>query len=326
MRGKKIIITGGAGFIGSHIAEELVKQGADVVVIDNEFNGFKSNLDDAYRHIDKGSLQYIKADICDERLNNIFKKHSPIDFVFHEAAVASVPKSIKNPFISFKNNIMGTLNVLWCSKENKIGRVLFASSSSVYGDDKTLPKQEEKTGKTLSPYALTKHTCEEMMRLFYELYGLETVSLRYFNVFGPRQSPNSPYAAVIPKFIKKMLKGQRPGIFGDGKQSRDFTFVKNVVDGNLLFAKLPTEKVCGKVFNISCGGSISVNDLVKELNKLMGKSIKPEYLPERKGDIRDSCADISKAKNFGFKPNVSFSEGLRITLEYYKKSDLNIRN
>lgn len=318
MRGKKVIITGGAGFIGSYIAEELVKQGADVVVIDNEFSGFKSNLDNVYKHTDKGSLEYIKADICDKRLNLIFKRHSPIDIVFHEAAVVSVPMSVKEPYRSFKNNVMGTLNVLLCAKENKVGRVIFASSSSVYGDDKTFPKKEEKTDKTLSPYALTKKTCEEMMRQFYELYNLKTVSLRYFNVFGPRQNPNGPYAAVIPIFISRMLKGERPQIFGDGKQSRDFTFVKNVVDGNLLFAKLPAEKVCGKVFNLSCGGSISVNDLVKELNKLMGKNIKPEYFPIRKGDIMDSCADISKARKLGFKPKVSFSEGLKITLDYYR--------
>ena len=224
MRGKKVIITGGAGFIGSYIAEELVKQGADVVVIDNEFSGFKSNLDNVYKHTDKGSLEYIKADICDKRLNLIFKRHSPIDIVFHEAAVVSVPMSVKEPYRSFKNNVMGTLNVLLCAKENKVGRVIFASSSSVYGDDKTFPKKEEKTDKTLSPYALTKKTCEEMMRQFYELYNLKTVSLRYFNVFGPRQNPNGPYAAVIPIFISRMLKGERPQIFGDGKQSRDFTF------------------------------------------------------------------------------------------------------
>ncbi len=299
----KILVTGGAGFIGSYIAEEFVKQGADVVVIDNEFSGFKSNLDSIYKHTDKGSLKYIKADICDDVLNSIFKEHSPVDLIFHEAAVVSVPMSVKEPYRSFKNNVM----------------VIFFSISSVYGDEKTPLKKGEKIGKTLSPYALTKNTCEEMMRQFYELYGLETVSLRYFNVFGPRQNSNKPYAAVIPIFINRMLKDERPQIFGDGKQSRDFTFVENVVDGNLLFAKLPAEKVCGKVFNLSCGKSIYVNDLVNELNKLMGKNIKPEYLPERKGDVRDSCADISKARKLGFKPKVSFSEGLKITLEYYRK-------
>jgi len=264
------------------------------------------------------NFKYFKKDIRDKELKQLLQELKP-DYVFHQAAVSSVPRSVKDPETTLDNNIMGTLNLLNACRDEGVKRVLFASSSSVYGDNPTLPKIEEKTGKVLSPYALTKQAGENLMRQFYQLYGLETVSLRYFNVFGPRQDPNSQYSAVIPLFIKRMLEGKNPQIFGDGTQSRDFTFIDNVVKGNLLFAELPKEEVAGKVFNLAYGGSISVNSLLKNLNNLLGTSMKPEYLEERPGEIKDSCADITKARGLGFKPEVSFEQGLKQTIEYYKK-------
>jgi nucleoside-diphosphate-sugar epimerase len=312
---KHILITGGAGFIGSHIAEECLRQGANVTIIDNEFNGNPGNL----KSFKTKALTYVKGDIRDAEL--LAKLMKGVDYVFHEAAVASVPRSIDNPYNSLDNNIMGTLNVLLKARDAKVKRVLFASSSSVYGDDTTMPKLEEKTGKTLSPYALSKHTCEELMRQFYELYGLETVTLRYFNVFGEKQDPNSQYSAVIPKFITMMLNGKQPTIFGTGEVSRDFTFVKNVVDANLLFMKLPKAKVCGKVFNIACGGSISLNELVSLLNENLSTNLKPIYSAGKIGEIKDSKANISKAIALGYKPKINFNEGLKRTIKYYKEEE-----
>lgn len=319
MNGKRVVVTGGAGFIGSHLVRELVALGAKVTVIDNEFSGRKDNLSDVLDKID-----YKKIDICDKSIDlakEIMGNSSEqVYCVFHEAAVASVPRSVADPMISFENNVIGMLRVLLACKKLGVRRVLFASSSSVYGDEKTMPKMEKRTGKTLSPYALTKHIGEEMMRQFYELYGLECVCLRYFNVFGPRQNPNGPYAAVIPLFINKMLSGENPVIFGDGKQRRDFTYVKNVVDTNVLFSQLPSEEVSGKTFNIACGGSIELISVVEDLNKILGTQIKPIFLDERKGDIKDSCADITLASSLGFKPSVSFFDGLKDTANYYKGS------
>lgn len=321
MFNKKVLITGGAGFIGSHIATDLIKKGSNVIVVDNEFSGKKKNLEEAKilsMEPGFGNLDYVKLDLRNEYLKDLILETKP-EIVFHQAAITSVPRSIKDPEMTLSNNITGTLKLLLACKDAGVKRVLFASSSSVYGNEPTLPKQEEKTGDPLSPYALSKQTCEHLLKQFYYLHGLETVSLRYFNVFGPKQDPNSPYSAAIPLFIKKIIQNESPTIFGDGTQSRDFTFIQNVIDGNLLFAQAPKEQVCGKVFNLAYGGSISVNSLVEKINQLLGTSIKPIYAPERPGEIKDSCADITKAKSIGFTPPIGFEDGLKHTIEYYKK-------
>lgn len=319
---KKVLITGGAGFIGSHLATELVKQGAYVIVVDNEFSGNKKNLEDAINlniNPETGNLEYIVFDIKNKSLNSLIKEKKP-EIVFHQAAITSVPRSILDPELTLSNNINGTLNLLLACKEAKVRRVLFASSSSVYGDNPNLPKKEESTGNPLSPYAVSKLTCEHLMKNFYNLYGMETVSIRYFNVFGPKQNPNSQYSAVIPVFIKRMMNKEPPIIFGDGEQVRDFTYIQNVVKGNILLAKAEKEKVTGKVFNIAYGGRISINDLVLKLNNILGTNLIPEYSRERKGEIKNSYADISRAREIGFEPSVSFEEGLEKTVEFYKKN------
>ena len=320
---KRALVTGGAGFIGSHLVIELVKQGYTVGVIDNEFNGTESNLQEAYSlsgSENRDRLKYFKSDIKNYRsLKKIMDSLKP-QIVFHQAAVGSVPRSVEDPRTTMENNVNGTLELLLACRENGVQRVLFASSSSVYGDNQTLPKKEENIGTPLSQYALSKVVGDDLMKQFYDLYGLETVTLRYFNIFGPRQDPNSDYSAVIPKFMKSMLSGKAPVIFGDGKQSRDFTYVDNVVAANLLFAQLPKGQVCGKAFNIALGEQIYVNELVGVLNNLLGTSIKPSYVSERKGEIRHSIADISKARDLGFNPKIDFEEGLRRTLEHYRKS------
>ncbi len=238
--------------------------------------------------------------------------------MFHQAAIASVPRSVADPFPTNDANITGTLNLLWESKETGVKRVVFASSSSVYGSDPTLPKNEDLLGLVLSPYALSKKAGEDYLRIFYELYGLETVSLRYFNIFGPRQNPQSQYAAVIPKFVTSMLQGKSPAVYGDGTQSRDFTYVANVVKANML--AMSSSKAAGDVFNIGAGGQVSILEVIKILNKKMGKDIKPKFLPPRKGDPLHSSADISKSqKLLGYHPFVSFEEGMEKVIEYYKK-------
>ncbi len=318
---ERVLVTGGAGFIGCHLVTELVRQGANVIVIDNEFSGKKKNLDEAHELSDDpklGNLEYIKLDIRNEYLKDLILERKP-SYVFHQAAVTSVPRSINDPDTTLSNNINGTLNLLIACKGAGVKRVLFASSSSVYGDDENLPKIEEKTGSPLSPYALSKQTCEHLMRQFYHLHGLETVSLRYFNVFGPKQDPNSQYSAAIPIFIKKMMNRERPIVFGDGEQSRDFTFIKNVVDGNIFFSKLPKEKVAGKVFNLACGSTYSINFLVEKLNQLLKLNIEPVYTSPRPGEIRNSCADIRKISDLGFNSFINFEEGLNHTIEFYKK-------
>jgi UDP-glucose 4-epimerase len=243
------------------------------------------------------------------------------DYVFHLAAIPSVPRSIESPKVTFDNNVTATLNLLQSCKEAKVKRVIFASSSSVYGDINGGQKVEEKIGKTLSPYALSKFCGEELMRQFYELYGFETVSLRFFNVFGPRQNPNSPYSAVIPLFIKKIMQDERPIVYGDGKQSRDFTYVKNVVEGMILFATLPKEKVCGNSFNLACGNKVILEEVIKKINLILKAELRPIYIEERKGDIKNSCADITKARSLGYTPSVNFDKGLKQTIQYYKKEN-----
>lgn len=308
----KFIVTGGAGFIGSNIARELVKQNHSVKVIDNLSTGKLENLDDI---IDK--IEFVKADVAD--LDAMQKEFQGFDFCLHQAALASVPRSIDNPAASNKSNIEGTLNVLIAARDNKLKRVVFASSSSVYGEAVEEFKTETLPSSPLSPYALNKLTGEYYARLFYKLYGLETVSLRYFNVFGPYQDPESQYAAVIPKFIMAMLHGESPVIFGDGEQSRDFTFVANNVWANILAATKPG--VGGEIMNIACGKSTSLNELVSDINSLLETDIKPIYKDSRQGDIKHSKADIKKAeKMLDYEPKVDFKEGLKETIDWYKNS------
>ncbi len=303
----KYVITGGAGFIGSNIVEELVSQGQEVVVIDNFSTGKKENL----REFEK-NIRIVEGSISDIEL--LKKEFQGADFVLHQAAIPSVPRSVKDPLSSNNANITGTLNVLIAARDCGVKKVVAASSSSVYGESEKLPKTEDMPTHAISPYGLTKLAGEEYMRLFFELYGLNYCALRYFNVFGPKQDPKSDYAAVIPLFIRKILSNEQPGIFGDGEQTRDFTFVKNVVEANLLAAKSSSVGV----FNIACGERISVNRLVQGINSILGKSIKPKYLEERKGDIKHSMAGIEKArKMLGFNPKVSFTDGLNATVDWY---------
>ncbi len=309
---KTFLVTGGAGFIGSHIAEELVRRGERVRVLDNFITGKRENLAPL-----AGLVELIEGDI--RSLKTCRSACEGVDFVLHQAALPSVPRSMKDPLLAHDINVNGTLNLLLASVGAKIKRLVFASSSSVYGDDFRLPQREGNEGKPLSPYALTKLIGEKYCQVFHEIYGLETISLRYFNVFGPRQDPSSQYAAVIPLFVTSVLAGQSPQIFGDGEQSRDFTSVANVVEANLLALDAPEEAV-GTVFNIACGERTTVNVLAREICRLAGASLEPVYAEPRPGDIRHSFADITKARKFlGYEPVISFLQGLRATVAWYKK-------
>jgi nucleoside-diphosphate-sugar epimerase len=312
----KMAVTGGAGFIGSNLAEHLINQGFSVVVIDNLSTGRQQNLA-GWSEKAGERFQFLLADINDtEQLRRVFKG---VTYVFHLAAIPSVSRSIENPVATQWANMNGTLSVLTAARDAGVRRVVAASSSSIYGDHPGLPKKEDTTGKTLSPYALSKFVTEEYLRLFYRLYGLETVSLRYFNVFGPRQDPKSEYAAVIPRFSTRLLAGQPPTIYGDGEQTRDFTFVTNVINANLKAATSPD--VAGEAFNIGCGAQTSLNQLIDKINTLMGSQIKPNYETARKGDVRHSVADISKAKSMlGYSPLVTLEEGLQKVLGWYRQA------
>ena len=303
------LVTGGAGFIGSHIVEELVNTKQNVRVIDNLSTGNIENIAPF-----KNSIEFINADIRDAAAVNTAMKD--IDFVLHQAALPSVPRSISDPITSNEVNVNGTLNILYAAKENKVKRVVLASSSSVYGNVDVSPKHEGLKPSPESPYAVTKITGEYYARSFFNVYGLETVCLRYFNVFGPRQDPNSPYAAVIPIFISEMKTGQPAPVNGDGSQTRDFTFVKNVVRANLLACEAEN-KIAGKALNAACGGSISLLQLVSLINKELGTEIKPIFRPCRAGDVMHSKADISLAKELmNYEPATEFEEGLRITIKH----------
>ncbi|WP_440946601.1 SDR family oxidoreductase [Methanosarcina sp. T3] len=307
MKNKKVIVTGGMGFIGSHLTEKLLEDN-EVTIIDNESTGKIENI----KHLlDHKNLTVVKGSIVDLNLTEIFKKK---DYVFHLAAIPSVPRSVKDPFNSNNSNVTGTLNVLIAAKDAGIKKVIFSSSSSVYGDTPTLPKKEDMPINPMSPYAITKATGEMYCRVFEDLYGLPTVSLRYFNVFGPRQDPNSQYAAVIPKFITAILNDENPVIYGDGEQSRDFTFVKNVIDANILSCE--SDKT--GVFNIACGRRIMINQLVDYINEILGKEIKSVYADPRSGDIKHSLADISTARDFGYNPKSDFKEELSKTIVWFK--------
>jgi UDP-glucose 4-epimerase len=302
----KVLVTGGAGFIGSHIAERLLSRGADVRVLDNFSTGRRENLAGFAADID-----VVEGDIRSyERVHNAVRG---CDAVFHEAALPSVPRSIADPLTSHATNATGTLNVLLASRDEGVRRVILASSSSVYGAATGLPKREDMPTLPISPYGVAKLAAEQYGRSFYEVYGLETVALRYFNVFGPRQDPASEYAAVIPKFIAALREGRAPVIFGDGEQSRDFTYVDNVVDGNL--AALDAPGIGGRVYNIACGERITLNRLAAELRELLGAEAQAEHGPPRPGDIRHSLADVGRAMtDLGYAPAVDFEAGLRGTV------------
>jgi UDP-glucose 4-epimerase len=305
------LVTGGAGFIGSNIVEVLVSQGADVRVVDNLATGHLRNLE-GFRH----RVEFRELDICD--LASLKEAVRGVDYVLHQAAIPSVPRSVVDPVSSHNADVTGTLHVLWASKEAGVKRVVYAASSSAYGDSAELPKQETMPVNPISPYGLMKYVGEEYCRLFTSLYGLETVSLRYFNVFGPRQDPTSQYSGVLSRFITSMLTGKHPVIFGDGTQSRDFTYVSNVVNANLLACHSP--KASGKVYNIACGERISLNHVVDILNRLLAGNLSASYEPPRSGDIKHSLADIEWAeKDLGYVPSVGFEEGLKKTVEWYRE-------
>ncbi len=312
----KALVTGGAGFIGSNIVEKLLKQGHTVIVLDNLVNGKKENLSFVSKYSsNKENFRFIQGDIRD--LNLCCTAAKDIDVIFHQAALRSVPKSLEDPYEYNDVNITGTLNMLNAAKENKVKRFVFASSSSVYGETTKFPEKENDDLLLICPYALTKLTGEYYCRIFSENFGIETVALRYFNVFGPRQAVDDEYSVVIPKFIQSMLNDQQPPIHGDGQQSRDFVFVENVVDANLLAAT--KEGVSGLVVNIASGQDSTILSLVEILNQIMGKQIKPTFTPIRAGDVLKTLADISKAESaLGYKPKLDFAEGLKKTVESWK--------
>lgn len=306
------LVTGGAGFIGSNIVEELLKQNARVRVLDNFATGKRENLEPF-----KSKIEFLELDICN--LSDLKVAMKGVQFVFHQAAIPSVPKSILDPINSHNVDLTGTLHVLWAAKQAGVKRVVYAGSSSAYGDSPILPKREDLPAKPISPYGLMKYSGEEYCRLFNSLYGLETVSLRYFNVFGPRQDPSSQYSGVLSRFISGMLRGESPTILGDGEQSRDFTYVANVVRGNLLACQ--AVEAAGKMYNIACGRSVTLNQVVDSLNKLLGTDIPSTYASPRVGDIQHSLADISRAaKDLKYTPLVDFDTGLKLTVEWYREN------
>lgn len=307
MKNKKVIVTGGMGFIGSHLTEKLLDEN-EVTVIDNESTGRIGNIKHLIGH---KNLTLAKGSIVDLDLVRIFKGK---DYVFHLAAIPSVPRSVKDPFSSNEANVTGTLKVLIAAKDSGIKKVIFSSSSSVYGDTPILPKKEDMPVNPQSPYAITKATGEMYCRVFQELYGLPTVCLRYFNVFGPRQDPTSQYAAVIPKFITSILNDESPVIFGDGEQSRDFSFIKHVVNANILSCE--SDKT--GVFNVACGRRITINELVDHINNILGKDVKPSYVDSRAGDIKHSLADINKARGFGYNPAGNFKDELAEVVRWFE--------
>ncbi|MCX5715297.1 MAG: SDR family oxidoreductase [Candidatus Omnitrophica bacterium] len=306
---KTYLVTGGAGFIGSNIVDELVRRGQRVKVVDSFITGRRENL----KHL-SGKIELVKGDIRD--LNLMVKITKGIDYVIHQAAFRSVPKSVEDPTLCTETNVNGTLNVLIAAHKAKVKRVVYASSSSVYGDVIKFPQREEDDLFPLSPYGASKLAGEHYCKVYTATCGLETVGLRYFNVFGPRQNPESKYSAVIPIFIYKMVRGQRPVVDGDGKQSRDFTYVANVVEANLR--AIVAKGASGQVINVGCGGSYSVLDIITALNKFIGKDIKPVFGPARKGDARKTKADISRLKKYlGITPKVGFEDGLKKTLAWF---------
>lgn len=307
----RYVVTGGAGFIGSNTVDELVRRGGSVVVMDDLSAGKEENLAEV-----RSKISFIKGSITD--LEAVRKAMHEADYVIHLAARTSVPRSVKDPLETNKINVEGTLNVLVAARDAKVKRIVYAASSSAYGETATLPKVETMQPEPISPYGVAKYAGELYMQTFGRVYGLENVCLRYFNIFGPRQDPGSPYSGVLAKFCSGFLDGTPPVVFGDGEQSRDFTYVDNAVAANLLACEAPNAS--GKVFNIGTGGRVTLNETVALLNTLTGGSLETKFEPPREGDIRDSQADITQAREFlKYEPSVSFEEGLRRTLDWYRE-------
>lgn len=305
----KFLVTGGAGFIGSHLVEALLKNEHEVIVLDNLSTGKLENIQGFLKDI-----RFIKGDILNP--DTCLHAASGVDYILHQAAMGSVPHSIQDPLKTHITNVNGTLNVLMAARERGVGRVVLASTCAAYGNHEVLPLSESSIPCPLSPYAVSKLAAESYASVFHSVYGLETISLRYFNVFGPKQDPLSQYAAVIPNFIMKMLNFESPEIYGDGEQTRDFTYISNVVQANMKACYAGTES-CGKIFNIACQEQISLNRVFQKLNQLIGRQFKPVYRETRTGDVRHSLADISLAKNcLGYCPEVDFERGLEKTLEW----------
>ena len=307
----RYVITGGAGFIGSHLVEHLVNEGQEVVVIDNFTTGLKNNIQP---YADAITVH----DIDMRNASDVMDAMQGADYVLHQAALPSVPRSIKNPQETHEVNITGSLNVLFAAKEAGVKRLVYAASSSAYGDTTESSKHEGILPRPISPYGVTKLAVENYCTAFYESYGLETVCLRYFNVFGPRQNPDSPYTGVMAIFIPLMLQGKQPTIFGDGSATRDFTYIRNNVHANML--ALTAEKAPGEMMNIACGESLSMLSIVESINKILGTNIEPLFTEPRIGDIKHSCANVEKASRvIGYKPLVRFEDGLKETIEWYRQ-------
>ena len=305
------LVTGGAGFIGSHIVERLVAEGHKVRVLDDFSSGKRTNLAPF-----EGKIEVLEGDL--RRPEDCRRACAGIEFVYHEGAVPSVPKSVDDPLTSHQANVDGTFNLLMAARDAKCRRVIYAASSSAYGDQPELPKRETACPSPLSPYAVNKLVGEHYLRTFFLCYGLETISLRYFNVFGPRQDPKSQYAAAIPAFVVAIMHDESPVIFGDGEQTRDFTYIDNVVHANLLAAKVAHTE--GQVVNVACGESVTVNQIIQLINGLLGKKVAPRYVPERAGDVKHSLAAIDEARRIlGYEPIVPFEDGLRRAVEWYTK-------
>lgn len=314
----KLLITGGAGFIGSNLVEHFLNDDrvSLVRILDDLSNGYYENIEEFERH---PKFEFIKGDICDYQ--TCLEATKGIDKITHQAALGSVPRSIENPMRSTEVNVLGTVNVLHAAKENGVERVILACSSSTYGDHSGLPKVEDKIGKPLSPYAVTKYSIEQFADVFQQTYGLNYIGLRYFNIFGPKQNPDNPYAAVIPIFCQAFIDGERPTINGDGEHSRDFTYVANAVQANDLALFTENDEALNEIYNVACNDRVTLNEMVKALHEISGKDIRPIFGPERPGDVKHSEADISKIQsNLRYEPKVFFKEGLTKVYEWYEKT------
>ena len=313
--GSKFLVTGGAGFIGSNLCETILSMGYKVRCLDDLSTGSQANID---MFLSNPNYEFMKGDIKD--IDTCMKACEGVDYVLNQAAWGSVPRSIEMPIFYCKNNIEGTLNMLEAARQKGVKKFVYASSSSVYGDEPNLPKREGREGNLLSPYALTKRCDEEWAKLYTKLYGLDTYGMRYFNVFGRRQDPNGAYAAVIPKFLKQLLNDEQPTINGDGKQSRDFTYIENVIEANLK-ACLASHEAAGRAYNIAYGGREYLIDIYYTLTKALGKDIEPNFGPDRKGDIKHSNADISAARDMlGYDPDYDFAKGLNEAIAWYREN------
>lgn len=306
------LITGVAGFIGSSLARAVLAQGDKVRGIDNFATGKRENIEEIRQRIDLRETDILNLEAVHEACQGV-------DYILHQAAIPSVPKSVLDPLASNQANVDGTVNVLIAARDAKVKRVVYAASSSAYGDTPTLPKREDMNPNPISPYAVAKLASEYYMASFYRCYGLETVALRYFNIFGPRQDPTSPYSGVLAKFITQMLQGEQPTIFGDGEQSRDFTYIDNAVTANLLASTVPAREVAGRVFNVATGRRVNLRETFQALKPLTGYQGEVKFAPERAGDVKHSLADISRAeKHLGYRPLIHFEEGLKKTVEWYR--------